>query len=189
MTGGIDIATCDRLPPKAQLDEILAEYYHTVVTRLRAAGVPVEPSVPQSALEEFWAYRDDYLPPNGCMVIARDAAGEVVDCGMMKRFDAETRELKRLFVRETARGTGTGRKLVEARIEVARQMGLRRLVADTLSTNVEMRRLYPKLGFVETSAPIETSTHNDQVVLQPHLHYFVLHLDDAASEGRADGVS
>lgn len=46
------------------------------------------------------------------------------------------------------RGTRTGRALVEAREAAAREMGLTRLVADTLSPNAEMRSLYPKLGFV-----------------------------------------
>ncbi|WP_245947671.1 GNAT family N-acetyltransferase [Jannaschia seohaensis] len=37
---------------------------------------------------------------------------------------------------------------MEAREAAAREMGLTRLVADTLSPNAEMRSLYPKLGFV-----------------------------------------
>ena len=59
------------------------------------------------------------------------------------------------------------------REQVARQMGLTRLVADTLTPNVEMRSLYPKLGFTEVSEPIETTTYLDQPMLRPHLHYFV----------------
>ncbi len=93
-------------------------------------------------------------------------------CGMMKRLDDETGELKRVFVTEAARGTGTGRALIEARENAARQMGLKRLIADTLTPNVEMRDLYPKLGFVELADPIETTTYLDQPMLRPYLHYF-----------------
>ena len=91
---------------------------------------------------------------------------------MLKRFDHQTGELKRVFVTEEARGTGTGRALIEAREKAAREMGLKRLIADTLTPNVEMRSLYPKLGFVEHDEPIETTTYLDQPMLRPHLHYF-----------------
>ena len=91
---------------------------------------------------------------------------------MMKRLDQETGELKRVFVTETARGTGAGRALIQAREDAARSMGLKRLVADTLTPNTEMRNLYPKLGFEELSEPIETTTYLDQPMLRPHLHYF-----------------
>jgi GNAT superfamily N-acetyltransferase len=76
-------------------------------------------------------------------------------------------------VSEAARGTGAGRKLVEARIAFARELGLKRLVVDTLTPNVEMRSLYPKLGFTEVADPIETTTYQDQPMLRPHMHFFV----------------
>jgi len=53
-------------------------------------------------------------------------------------------------------------------------MGLKRLVADTLTPNVEMRSLYPKRGFVEVEGPVETTTYTDQPMLRPHLHYFIM---------------
>jgi RimJ/RimL family protein N-acetyltransferase len=52
-------------------------------------------------------------------------------------------------------------------------MGLKRLIADTLTPNVEMRGLYPKMGFVEVDGPIETITYIDQPMFRRHLHYFV----------------
>jgi len=135
-------------------------------------GFEIDLAAPQSALAEFWANSSDYLPPNGCLVVARDDAGRIVGCGMLKRLDQDTGELKRVFVTDLARGTGTGRRLIEAREAAARKMGLKRLVADTLTPNVEMRSLYPKLGFVEVKGPIETTTYIDQPMLRPYLHYF-----------------
>ncbi len=87
--------------------------------------------------------------------------------------DDKTGELKRVYVQDAMRGTGTGRKLIEARERAAKEMGLKRLIADTLTPNVEMRSLYPKLGFTEVPGPIETTTYRDQPMLRPHLHYFV----------------
>jgi len=47
--------------------------------------------------------------------------------------------MKRLFVLPDARGRGIARRLVQARIDDARGMGLRHLLADTVRTNVEMQ--------------------------------------------------
>ena len=167
-----EIEVCTSLPPKEELNGILAQYYALIVQRMQQMGFEIDPAAPQSALAEFWAHSEDYLPPNGCLVLARNPSAEIIGCGMMKRFDAQTGELKRVFVTDAARGTGAGRALIKAREQVARDMGLKRLIADTLTPNVEMRDLYPKLGFVELDEPIETTTYLDQPMLRPHLHYF-----------------
>lgn len=167
------IEVCDRLPPRDDLNAILAQYYDLIVKRMRGMGLDIPLAAPQSALAEFWAHPETYLPPGGCLVVARDTEGRLVGCGMLKRLDDQTGELKRVFVTESARGTGTGRALIQAREEAARRMGLKRLIADTLTPNVEMRDLYPKLGFTEVPGPIETTTYLDQPMLRPHLHYFV----------------
>ena len=168
----IEIELCKSLPPRDELNFILSQYYELIVQRMRDMGFDIDLSAPQSALAEFWVNSDDYMPPQGCLVVARKGSGEIVGCGMMKRLNQHTGELKRVFVTEGARGTGTGRALIEARENAARSMGLKRLIADTLTPNVEMRDLYPKLGFVELDEPIETTTYIDQPMLRPHLHYF-----------------
>lgn len=169
---GIEIELCKNMPAKAELDGILSQYYDLIVQRMRDMGFEIDLAAPQSALAEFWANSDDYLPPKGCLVVARMTTGEIVGCGMLKRLDQHTGELKRVFVTEDARGTGTGKALIEARENAARNMGLTRLVADTLTPNVEMRNLYPKLGFAELDEPIETTTYKDQPALRPYMHYF-----------------
>lgn len=170
---GFEIELCRALPDREELNGLLAQYYSLAVQRMRSIGFDVDIAAPQSALAEFWASTNDYLPPNGCLALARDPSGKLVGCGMMKRLDAETGELKRDFVAPELRGMGAGRALVLAREVEARAMGLKRLIADTLTPNVEMRRLYPKLGFVQQDTPIETSTYKDQPILRPILHYYV----------------
>ena len=166
------IELCTTLPPGDDLDRILSRFYELAVRRMRDIGIEMDPAAPESALAEFRAHPDDYLPPKGCLAVARDDTGAIVGCGMMKSLDRHTGELKRDFVTESARGTGIGRALVEAREAAARRMGLKRLIADSLTPNVEMRSLYLKLGFVELDAPIETTTYRDQPVLRPNLRYF-----------------
>ena len=168
----IEIEICGSLPPKELLNDVLAQYYELFVQRMRSMGVDIDLAVPQRGLSDFWENSVDYLPPKGCLVVARKSTGEIVGCGMIKRLDEFTGELKRVFVTEDTRGTGSGRALIEACETVARDMGLKRIFADTLTPNVEMRDLFPKLGFVELHEPINSTTYNNQPMLRSHLHFF-----------------
>jgi putative acetyltransferase len=72
-----------------------------------------------------------------------------VGCVALRRVDATTGEIKRLYVRPEARGRRTGRRLVEQVIAVAREIGYRRLVLDTLPRMAEAQVLYRSFGFRE----------------------------------------
>jgi len=58
-------------------------------------------------------------------------------------------EMKRLFVRPGARGTGLGRQLAETVVEEARRRRFQRMRLDTVPSMVEAQRLYERLGFKE----------------------------------------
>ncbi|HYG54186.1 MAG TPA: GNAT family N-acetyltransferase [Burkholderiales bacterium] len=70
-------------------------------------------------------------------------------CVALRRIDAATAELKRLYVRPSHRGTGLGRGLLEAAIAVARERGYRRVVLDTLPSMAEAHGLYQRFRFRE----------------------------------------
>ena len=84
-------------------------------------------------------------------------------CVALRRIDDEGCELKRLFVRPAARGTGLGRRLVEAAIAAARSRGFRQLRLDTLPSMAAARGLYASLGFREVDAyrfnPVHGTTY------------------------------
>jgi N-acetylglutamate synthase-like GNAT family acetyltransferase len=135
----------------------------------RVNGEPVDGPAHIAA---FWTNIEKVLPPKGSYYLVFSEQGRLVGTGAMRRVDATTGEMKHLYVRPEARGTGLGRWLVEQRISDARSMGLKSLIADTLRGNVEMPALYAKLGFEETP-PNQLGA---SVTLMPHvaaaLHFF-----------------
>jgi putative acetyltransferase len=89
-----------------------------------------------------------YGPPAGCLLLARDASG-TVGCIAVRRWSADSCEMKRLYVRDTARGAGIGRALALAAISNATSIGYRRMLLDTLPDMFAARRMYGALGFRE----------------------------------------
>jgi GNAT superfamily N-acetyltransferase len=94
---------------------------------------------------------DDLAEPTGVFLIGR-YLGEARSCAGLRRRDAETVELTRVFVRPGARGTGGGTRLLAAVDEAARSLGARRIVLDTRLDLVEARALYIRHGYREIPA-------------------------------------
>jgi len=79
------------------------------------------------------------------LVVYRE--GKPVGCGALRLLDAETAELKRMYVSPTLRRRGLGRRLVAALEAEARALGVRRLVLETGVRQAAALALYRATGF------------------------------------------
>jgi GNAT superfamily N-acetyltransferase len=70
-----------------------------------------------------------------------------VGCGALRLLDAETGELKRMYVSPSERGKGLGRRLVAELEAEARALGIRRLVLETGVRQLAALALYRATGF------------------------------------------
>ena len=116
---------------------------------------------------EFASLPGKYAEPDGRIALARQQS-TVVGCAALRRVDSSTCELKRVYVRPTARGNNIGRSLVEQMINEARKQGYSRMCLDVLPEFTAAQNLYESLGFT----PSEAVSYNPV----PGTKFLALHL-------------
>lgn len=67
---------------------------------------------------------------------------------------------------------GLGRKLIQIRLDVARNMGLKTIVADTLRRTTAIQALYVEFGFQRTARYPESHAAIPIRALGPEMPYF-----------------
>ena len=100
--------------------------------------------------KELMTLHEVYSPPRGCIILAKQN-DKTVGCIALKPISNGICEMKRLYVRPQARGTGLGRKLVEELIIFAQKSSYQCMKLDTVSKLKEAIHLYRSLGFTETT--------------------------------------
>lgn len=124
------------------------------------AGLVSEALCFQNFDQELAALPGEYAPPGGALLIARDAAAgdAAAGCVALRRLDAATCEMKRMYVRERYRRSGLGRRLALAVIDEARKRNCARVVLDTLPKLAPAIALYRDLGFREVGPYLAAPT-------------------------------
>ncbi|MES3035337.1 MAG: GNAT family N-acetyltransferase [Gemmatimonadota bacterium] len=98
-----------------------------------------------------------YAPPAGRLLLATQH-GVALGCVALRPTADGSGEMKRLYVRASARGLGLGQALLDRILLEARGAGYSRIVLDTLPSMHAAQQMYLRAGFTEiapyTSNPV-----------------------------------
>jgi N-acetylglutamate synthase-like GNAT family acetyltransferase len=106
---------------------------------------------------EMDSFPEKYREPEGSFIVARDGEA-LVGCVGLKKLETGICEMKRLFVSDTHKSRGVGKRLVESILEEAKAKGYRKMRLDTLSRMQSAISLYTKFGF----HPIDSYVFNPE---------------------------
>ncbi|HZE76309.1 MAG TPA: bifunctional helix-turn-helix transcriptional regulator/GNAT family N-acetyltransferase, partial [Gemmatimonadales bacterium] len=93
----------------------------------------------------------DFIAPRGAFLVG-SVDGESVACGAVKSISPGVGSLKRMWVADTVRGLGIGRRMLEALETQAGELGLTTLQIETNRALQEAIALYRSVGFREVAA-------------------------------------
>lgn len=100
----------------------------------------------QDLATEARALPAGYEAPDGALLVAR-IGQEIVGTVGLQRFDAETADMRRMYVPQEYRGMGIGAVLLRAVMAQAHSMGFKRMILDVGQSQVAARHLYANAGF------------------------------------------
>ena len=89
---------------------------------------------------------DKFHPPGGRFYLVTHG-GDSVGVGCLKKLEAGTGEIQRMYVPAEQRGKGIGRAIVNRLIEDARSIGYRQLKLESLEFLAAAHSLYRSVGF------------------------------------------
>ena len=164
VAGGAGLLTIAQVETPAEIrtvQELLREYTTWVMTL--AEGSEDAPTF-QGLERELATLPGVYAPPDGRLLLATHD-GHTVGCVALRRHDAETGEIKRLYVRPGFRGLRIGQRLVATVMDAAREVGYRRLVLDSHASMTKAHEIYEAVGFRRTSAPPDFPKGLEEVVI------------------------
>ncbi len=94
---------------------------------------------------------DEVVHGRGAFLVAY-AGDKPLACAAIRLLDADTAEIKRMYVEPSVRGLGLGRRLLGALEAEARVLGVKQIVLETGPRQPEAIALYSRAGFSEIAA-------------------------------------
>jgi DNA-binding MarR family transcriptional regulator/GNAT superfamily N-acetyltransferase len=137
-TSLVDVRQVD--PESTDAQRCLRAYMAELIRRAPDRGF--DPS------EGATAEPHEVRPPNGAFVVAY-LRGEAIGCGAVKHHPGDVTDIKRMWVAESARGLGLGRRLLEHLEVIARERGSATARLETGDVLPEAIALYRSAGYVE----------------------------------------
>ncbi len=98
---------------------------------------------------------EEFVEENKNMMIffaAVDENSNAAACGALKHFNAETAEIKRMYVKVEHRGEGLSKLILRELEANAAEMNYKRLILETGTKQPEAMNLYEKSGYTKITA-------------------------------------
>lgn len=140
--GDDTIAESLRYRPATNAD--CASVERLVVETLREYGLAPEPDGVDSDLRDLQAH---YLDTGGWFGVWVDETGAIVGSAGLCPLGDTACELRKMYLRESARGRGHGKAILNVALAEARRRGFARVELETATVLKEAIRLYEKFGF------------------------------------------
>jgi DNA-binding MarR family transcriptional regulator/GNAT superfamily N-acetyltransferase len=137
--GMVEMAAIDPAHPRAQ--HCMHAYYAELDRRFDGGFNPER---------SITAHEEELRPPRGLLLVASLRA-DPVGCGGLKLHDREPATIKRMWVAESARGLGVGRRLLSTLESYAADHGALAIRLETNGTLAEAISLYRSAGYVEVA--------------------------------------
>lgn len=141
-------------PPRCSIAPVgTSEDLAAVIALFRAYAASLEIDLAYQGFDaEMAAMPGKYAAPSGALLLARGGARAPAGCVALRPIPPKgCCEMKRLYVSPEWRGTGIGKRLVDAVLREAERIGYREMRLDTLPSMAGAIALYRKAGF----APVE----------------------------------
>lgn len=124
--------------------DLAFEYLAWAIVQVREEyGVKWPPVRREDVRTTVESYRD------GGTVVVAETGGTPVGIGAVRRLDEQTAEIKRMYVREEARGLGAGSAILDRLLTAAGDLGAATVKLDTVQFLSDAQRLYRSRGFSE----------------------------------------
>ena len=103
--------------------------------------------------KELEGLEEMYKPEEGGVILLRTRRlDDFVGCGAIRRIDAQTAELKRMYIKGEFRGKGLGEQMLNHAIKLAKELNYKTIRLDTMPSMTQAISLYRKYGFKEIAA-------------------------------------
>ena len=117
---------------------------------IRALNAELGERYPEEGANHLRLDREEVAEGRGAFLVAY-LNGEPLACGAIRRIDADTGEVKRMYVEPRVRGQGVGRQMLTRLENEGRRLGVKRIVLETGQRQPEALALYTNAGFVPVS--------------------------------------
>lgn len=120
------------------------------IAMIRALNAELAERYPEEGANHFRLDREEVAEGRGAFLVAY-SNGAPLACGAIRRIDADTAEIKRMYVEPHIRGRGIGRRLLTILETEGRRLGVKRIILETGERQPEAVALYERAGFVRVS--------------------------------------